>query len=75
MPSGKGGIDVGDVTSIDLSPTEQQLYNKLSAEDPKAAERFFLQQKLAKISEMAAMLSNIAKMRHDAAMAIINNFR
>ncbi|MGQ0506413.1 MAG: hypothetical protein ACT4TC_13965 [Myxococcaceae bacterium] len=69
------GIDVGNVTSIDLSPTEQQLYNKLKEEDPQAAERFFLQQKLAKISEMAAMLSNIAKMRHDAAMAIIGNMR
>ncbi len=75
-PGGKGGgIDVGDVTSIDLSPTEQQLYNKLKAEDPQAAARFFLQQKLAKISEMAAMLSNIAKMRHDSAMAIIGNMR
>ncbi len=75
-PGGAGnGIDVGDVTSIDLSPTEQQLYDKLKAEDPQAAERFFLQQKLAKISEMAAMLSNIAKMRHDAAMAIIGNMR
>ncbi|MGQ0508312.1 MAG: hypothetical protein ACT4TC_23685 [Myxococcaceae bacterium] len=68
-------VDLDAITSLDLSPTESSLYNKLKEEDPEAAERFKLQQKLAKIAELAAMLSNIAKMRHDAAMAIIANMR
>ncbi|MGQ0507712.1 MAG: hypothetical protein ACT4TC_20610 [Myxococcaceae bacterium] len=59
----------------DLSDLEYELYGKMAEEDPSSAERFLLQTKLQKITELASFLSSLAKRRHDTAMSIIGNMR
>ncbi len=64
-----------DPLCADMPDHEYELYSKICADDYEAGEKFLLQQKMSRISELATLLSNIAKSRHDASMSIVNNIR
>ncbi len=78
-PGGETGPTLGLVNSLNakgtalLSPTEKAIYDKI--EDPKQKELFLLQKQLQWQQQLFTMLTNIAQMRHEAAMTTIRNYR
>lgn len=57
---------------ISYSPEEQQLLNSAPPEQRAKLQLEMMEQKK---SELVSFLSNILKMKHDAAMAVIANLR
>lgn len=55
-----------------LTPEERALLAQLDSSDQK---RFLLQQGIQEKAELAALLSDLARLRHETAMSIINNIR
>jgi hypothetical protein len=75
----KGGYDksftspfIGDVIGGTLSPEEKAM---IALMDPKDRARYLLQKKMQEKAEMAALLSQLQGLRHQAAMQTINNIR
>ncbi|MBX7099001.1 MAG: hypothetical protein K1X89_14925 [Myxococcaceae bacterium] len=62
----------GNPYSIDLTPEQQQ---QLQGLDPNDRARMELQMREQNKTELVSFLSNILKMKHDAAMAVIGNMR
>lgn len=69
---GGGTHNIGDVAGTNMSNDERQM---LAEMDPKDRNRYLLQKRMQEKAEIASLLSNLQKMRHDAAMAIISNMR
>ena len=67
---GGGTHNIGDVAGTNMSNDERQM---LAEMDPKDRNRYLLQKRMQEKAEIASLLSNLQKMRHDAAMAIISN--
>ncbi|MBX7101594.1 MAG: hypothetical protein K1X89_28025 [Myxococcaceae bacterium] len=69
---GGGTKNIGDVAGTNMSNDERAM---LAEMDPKDRNRYILQKRMQEKAEIASLLSNLQKMRHDAAMAIISNMR